>query len=164
MTITIQVVPIAQSQLVTIPLIEPDSISHTIIITMPTFDATVDYVGDDTVAWDSTSWPISSRWCPFAYDDIVAWWLVALWGHPKPYGCLKWYHCVCGYTIWIVYQVHSDCFTRCSIVVIADKVKRSTLNVSKSIKVYIHQQKKKMHQSMCIVIYEDIQSSKFYWN
>ena len=88
---------------------------------MATFKATIDNVGDYTIARNSTSWCVSSRGSPISNDDIVARWLVCLRGHPKPYGCLERYGGVCDYKIWIVYEISSNGFTCLPIIVVADK-------------------------------------------
>lgn len=70
--IAIQIVSIANSQDVTVSLIEPNPILHLWVGSFTTFNTPIDNIGNNSVTRDPTSLSIGSRGLPSAGDNIVA--------------------------------------------------------------------------------------------
>lgn len=105
--VAVEVVAIADSQDVTVSLVEPNTIRNPSVLPSPALKPSVYDVGDRPVPGQPTSRTIPGRRAPPPRDDVVAGGLGRLRRHPEPQGCLEGYHCVIGHQVRVVEQVHS---------------------------------------------------------
>lgn len=110
----LQVVSVAHSHHVAVPLVEPNARCTA----NPVPQNARDHVPDHTIPRNSDSAGVSFE------DNVMARRLVVVFGHPEPHGGLEGYDWVGSYQFRLRYQIQSKCLTRNAVVEVAAETKK----------------------------------------
>jgi len=123
--VAVKVVAITNSKQITVSLEEPDAVLHPAILSSAALQASVDDVRHSAVAWKPPGGDIGGGGSPLRGDDVVGGRLGGLRGHPEPDGGLEGDDGVGGDEIRVVDQIHSNCISALTVVVVPGYLDRT---------------------------------------
>lgn len=109
----LQVMSIAHSQHVAVPLVKSDAWRSNGKVVVP--KSAANNVADHTFVWDSVRGGVGIE------DNVMAWRFVVVLGHPEPQGRLEWYDWILFYQVRVLNQVLSNGLAGKSVVEVAIK-------------------------------------------
>lgn len=114
----------SHTQQVQVVEIVRDDVVHGVDIAFPAGEVSVEEVHCGPKSWDPLGKGVILGGLPVPDKDVVGWRLALLyWGVPLPYCSLEGQGCILLDVLWVVQEVHFQCFTSRAVVVIPEITK-----------------------------------------